>query len=123
LHFFARSRCLHFHSQTSVPAPTLSEHLAGKRTRAGRPAATDCVTSGFGDALHEDAWVRENKSEAVAGNLDHDSMRLNRVDPISLFEHDLRANASRLSRGKIGSHFSGSCSSKKPPAVSRRGFF
>src|SRR5882672_10098668 len=26
-----------------------------------------------------------------------------------LFEHDLRANASRLSRGKTGSHFSGSC--------------
>src|ERR1700732_3034476 len=32
-------------------------------------------------------------------------------DLISLFEHDLRANASRLSRGKTGSHFSGSCSS------------
>src|SRR6266436_8199321 len=29
---------------------------------------------------------------------------------ISLFEHDLRANALRLSRGKTGSHFSGSCS-------------
>src|SRR5258705_8346955 len=28
-----------------------------------------------------------------------------------LFEHDLRANASRLSRGKTGTHFSGSCSS------------
>src|SRR5712664_3409942 len=27
-----------------------------------------------------------------------------------LFEHDLRANASRLSRGKTGTHFSGSCS-------------
>jgi hypothetical protein len=26
-----------------------------------------------------------------------------------LFEHDLRANVSRLSRGKTGSHFSGSC--------------
>ena len=26
---------------------------------------------------------------------------------ISLFEHDLRANASRLSRGKTGAHFSG----------------
>src|SRR6266850_5980666 len=30
---------------------------------------------------------------------------------IFLFEHDLRANASRLSRGKTGIHFSGSCSS------------
>ena len=30
---------------------------------------------------------------------------------IFLFEHDLRANASRLSRGKTGTHFSGSCSS------------
>src|SRR6185437_9309864 len=29
---------------------------------------------------------------------------------ISLFEHDLRANASRLSRGKTGFHFSRSCS-------------
>src|SRR6266571_847173 len=29
---------------------------------------------------------------------------------IFLFEHDLRANASRLSRGKTGTHFSGSCS-------------
>src|SRR5882672_7349085 len=28
-----------------------------------------------------------------------------------LFEHDLRANASRLSRGKTATHFSGSCSS------------
>src|SRR6202051_187294 len=28
---------------------------------------------------------------------------------IFLFEHDLRANASRLSRGKTGTHFSGSC--------------
>src|SRR5258708_24024876 len=27
-----------------------------------------------------------------------------------LLEHDLRANASRLSRGKTGTHFSGSCS-------------
>src|ERR1700694_4913796 len=27
-----------------------------------------------------------------------------------LIEHDLRANASRLSRGKTGFHFSGSCS-------------
>src|SRR6266851_2462806 len=30
---------------------------------------------------------------------------------IFLLEHDLRANASRLSRGKTGAHFSGSCSS------------
>jgi transposase len=30
--------------------------------------------------------------------------------PIFLFEHDLRANASRLSRGKTGTHLSGSCS-------------
>ena len=30
--------------------------------------------------------------------------------PIFLFELDLRANASRLSRGKTGFHFSGSCS-------------
>jgi hypothetical protein len=29
-----------------------------------------------------------------------------------LFEHDLRANISRLSRGKTGIHFSGSCSRK-----------
>src|SRR6267142_3466979 len=29
-------------------------------------------------------------------------------DLILLFEHDLRANASRLSRGKTGPHFSGS---------------
>src|ERR1700738_4148309 len=36
-------------------------------------------------------------------------------DLISLFEHDLRANASRLSRGKTGSHFSGSCSAPVPP--------
>src|SRR5204863_1585361 len=28
---------------------------------------------------------------------------------IFLFEHDLRANAVRLSRGKTGSHFFGSC--------------
>src|SRR6202043_2741991 len=33
-------------------------------------------------------------------------------DLISLFEHDLRANATRLSRGKTSSHFSGSCSSR-----------
>src|SRR5260370_31623572 len=31
-----------------------------------------------------------------------------------LFEHDLRANASRLSRGKTGPHFSGSCSTVFP---------
>src|SRR5258706_3275734 len=31
---------------------------------------------------------------------------------IFLFEHDLRANASRLSRGKTGTHFSGSCSKR-----------
>src|ERR1700732_7764 len=30
-----------------------------------------------------------------------------------LFEHDLRANAARLSRGKTGAHFSGSCSNAK----------
>src|SRR5499427_6308488 len=29
----------------------------------------------------------------------------------SLIEHDLRANATRLSRGKTAAHFSGSCSS------------
>ena len=33
-----------------------------------------------------------------------------------LFEHDLRANASRLSRGKTGEHFSGSCSMPPPPS-------
>jgi hypothetical protein len=32
-------------------------------------------------------------------------------DLISLIEHNLRANALRLSRGKTGFHFSGSCSS------------
>src|SRR5260370_23141049 len=31
-----------------------------------------------------------------------------------LYEHDLRANASRLSRGKTGIHFSGSCSGPLP---------
>src|SRR6266566_1450107 len=37
------------------------------------------------------------------------------VIPLYLFfEHDLRANASRLSRGKTGIHFSGSCSSAQP---------
>ena len=35
-----------------------------------------------------------------------------------LIEHDLRANASRLSRGKTGFHFSGSCS----PSASFRAF-
>jgi hypothetical protein len=35
---------------------------------------------------------------------------------IFLFEHDLRANASRLSRGKTGTHFSASCSSRKRSA-------
>src|SRR5438876_9205586 len=38
------------------------------------------------------------------------------VIPLYLFfEHDLRANASRLSRGKTGVHFSGSCSKRKRP--------
>jgi hypothetical protein len=38
-------------------------------------------------------------------------------DLISLFEHDLRANASRLSRGKTGFRFPGSCSKgEKRPA-------
>src|SRR6266852_1755395 len=38
-----------------------------------------------------------------------------------LFEHDLRAHASRLSRGKTGAHFSGSCSSlKKIRRIPRR---
>src|SRR5436190_24388956 len=36
---------------------------------------------------------------------------------IFLFEHDLRANAVRLSRGKTASHFSGSCSRLGRPAV------
>jgi hypothetical protein len=31
---------------------------------------------------------------------------------ILMFKHDLRANASRLSRGKTGSHLSGSCFSR-----------
>src|ERR1700688_4662312 len=38
---------------------------------------------------------------------------------IFLFEHDLRANASRLSRGKTGTHFSGSCSSVQSPTDSQ----
>jgi hypothetical protein len=33
-------------------------------------------------------------------------------------EHDLRANASRLSRGKTGTHFSGSCSGDIFPQIS-----
>src|SRR5882762_7254669 len=39
------------------------------------------------------------------------------IEPLSrsrlLFEHDLRANASRLSRGKTATHFSGSCSMRR----------
>src|SRR6202022_2064542 len=38
---------------------------------------------------------------------------------IFLFEHDLRANASRLSRGKTGTRFSGSCSSVQSPTDSQ----
>src|ERR1700738_3346512 len=45
-------------------------------------------------------------------------------DLISMFEHDLRANATRLSRGKTGSHFaltrpsgSGSCSRLRPNRI------
>src|SRR5882724_6042527 len=47
---------------------------------------------------------------AVSFWIDHDPNRFDH-DLISLFVHDLRANAPRLSRGKTGSHFSGSCSS------------
>jgi hypothetical protein len=36
-----------------------------------------------------------------------------------LFEHDLRANASRLSRGKTGIHFSGSCSRMSSGAIAQ----
>jgi hypothetical protein len=39
---------------------------------------------------------------------DHDA--ISHHDLISLFEHDLRANAWRLSQGKTAFHFSGSCS-------------
>jgi hypothetical protein len=39
----------------------------------------------------------------IARSLDHDRLESDH-DLILLFEHDLRANASRLSRGKTGSH-------------------
>src|SRR5882757_399628 len=52
------------------------------------------------------------KERIIRASLDHDPIE-SAHDLISLFEHDLRANASRLSRGKTGSHFSGSCSSAK----------
>jgi len=42
--------------------------------------------------------------------LERDDFSSNRHPLYLLFEHDLRANASRLSRGKTGTHFSGSCS-------------
>ena len=43
--------------------------------------------------------------------IERDDFSSNRHPALSfLFEHDLRANASRLSRGKTGTHFSGSCS-------------
>src|SRR6266480_4409154 len=45
-----------------------------------------------------------------APDLERDDFSSNRHPALSfLFEHDLRANASRLSRGKTGTHFSGSC--------------
>src|SRR6266404_381004 len=48
--------------------------------------------------------------------LDHDPIELKSDhDLISLLEHDLRANASRLSRGKTATYFSGSCSKTKLP--------
>jgi len=48
--------------------------------------------------------------------LERDAIGLNRHRALGfLIEHDLRANASRLSRGKTATHFSGSCS--KMPSV------
>jgi hypothetical protein len=47
--------------------------------------------------------------EAEVNPLDRDPIGSDH-DLILWLEHDLRANASRLSRGKTGSHFSGSCS-------------
>src|SRR5258705_12140212 len=58
---------------------------------------------------HGCPWIQKS-SERATVMLDHDPIDLSDHDLILLFEHDLRANASRLSRGKTGSHFSGSCS-------------
>jgi len=58
----------------------------------------------------------QNSRTHNCASLDHDLIRLNRIMvAFFLFEHDLRANASRLSRAKTGSRFSGSCSARIPP--------
>src|SRR5258708_39456191 len=68
-----------------------------------------------------DIWNRENRGDLREGWGTRRIIRSREGLGFSslLFEHDLRANASRLSRGKTGAHFaptrpsgSGSCAGK-----------
>jgi hypothetical protein len=58
-------------------------------------------------------WIRAlGASIRIWLRTESDSTELN-----LLFEHDLRAKASRLSRGKTGFHYSGSCSNESTPQL------
>src|SRR5258708_39460424 len=62
-------------------------------------------------SVNDDCQGEENRCPVIAIPLERNDFSSNRHPAlIFLFEHDLRANASRLSRGKTGTHFSGSCS-------------
>jgi len=75
------------------------------------------VVGGLGGALAfgvmavRDAENRHRKGTCTPPRqLGFDPASLNRARRLVLFKHDFRANASRLSRAKTGTPFSGSCS-------------
>src|ERR1700732_5524557 len=80
-----------------------------------RSGIVDAINMGLCDVIYTVPCRFRNR---YAASPDHDLIGSDH-DLVSLFEHDLRANATRLPRGKTGSRFaltrpfgSGSCSRK-----------
>src|SRR5712664_3987826 len=110
------------------PCPTTgsSSAIAGKKslpTIEVAPARRSCIGSPQRRVASRVAEPRALSDARARGDIDVNTVpdldkatALERDESSSrsifLFEHDLRANASRLSRGKTGTHFSGSCSSE-----------
>jgi hypothetical protein len=101
-----------------VPAMAPDTNPSEGRTPKAAAVAITAIVDGPGvpmtatassTSVSNDCQGEENTCPVIAIALNHDPIRFESDhDLILLLEHDLRADATRLSRGKTGTHFSGS---------------
>src|SRR5712664_3014545 len=98
-----------------VPAMAPDTNPSARRTPKAAAVAITAIVDGPGvpitataskTSVNDDCQGEENRCPVIAIPLERNDFSSNRHPAlIFLFEHDLRANASRLSRGKTGTHF------------------